>query len=181
MWLNVTQKSRDLFRDYPTVRSSSIARQGAIAKPLLSWHATVQQVGRQRIVLLSHDASALCVVLPPSQGAGRLETRFWAQLALQWTHYHLPAEGLSAYRRTVGDWQINQPVNQRQVRRLNEQALYVTFLIKDQGITDPLALSLLAAQTPALGRQAPEHVVQNLKVDLALSASGGDPLADKQD
>lgn len=178
MWLNVTQKSRDLFRDYPSVRSQSVAQQAALTTPMFSWHATVQPVRRQRIVLLGHDASALCVVLPQKTGTTRLDAQFWTQLAAQWEHYRLPAAWFAAYRRSAGHWRINQPINRRQVRRLNEQAWYVTFLIQEQAITAPLELALLAAQTPALGHQDPEHLVNHLKLDLALGLHDGN--SDKQ-
>ena len=166
MYLNVTQKSRDLFRDYPVVRSIDVAQRAARANPIFSWHATAITARRQRFVLISHDASALCVILNAADCATqRLADLFWAQLAAQWPQYGLAAADLTTYRQVAGDWQINQPLDHQRVRRLNEQGMYVDFLWQ-QGITSPLELALLVAQTPPLGRQQPRHQVATIARDL---------------
>ncbi|MGP4117897.1 DUF6933 domain-containing protein [Levilactobacillus zymae] len=159
MYLNVTQKSRDLFRDYPVVRSIDVAQRAARANPIFSWHATAITARRQRFVLISHDASALCVVLNTADCATqRLADLFWAQ-------YGLAAADLTTYRHVAGDWQINQLLDHQRVRRLNEQGMYVDFLWQ-QAITSPLELALLVAQTPPLGRQQPRHQVATIARDL---------------
>jgi len=170
MFINALQKSRDLFRDYPNVREPDQAEREALANPLFSWHATAMQVHQQRFVLLNHDASALCVVLNEtavSQPA-RLADQFWHQLADQWEQYGLAPADLATYRQVAGDWQLNQPVDHRQVRRLREQGMYVGFLW-DQGITSTLEMSLLVAQTPQLGNQRPLHQVGTIATDLDAS------------
>lgn len=166
MYLNVTQKSRDLFRDYPVGRSGAAAQE-ARANPIFSWHATAITVQRQRFVLVSHDASALCVVLNAADCAQhRLADLFWQQLAEQWPQYGLAPADLTTYQQAAGDWQINQPLDHQRVRRLNEQGLYVDFLWQ-QAITSPLEMALLVAQTPPLGRQQPVHQVATVARDLA--------------
>lgn len=167
MYINVTQKSRDLFRDYPTVRQTTRAETAALANPIFSWHATAIPVHRQRFLLLSHDASALCVVLNVTTASDqRLADQVNDQLTAQWGQYGLPAASLATYQAAAGAWEINQPVDHRQVRRLNEQGMYVGFLW-DQGITSPLEMALLVAQTPAIGREQPRHQVATIKTDLA--------------
>lgn len=167
MYLNVTQKSRDLLRDYPVVRSVEAAHRAARRNPLFSWHVTAITHHQQRFVLLNHDASALCVVLNvTNESAERLADRFWDQLAAQWPQYGLAPADLTTYRQVAGDWQINQPGDHRPIHRLNEQGMYVGFLW-DQGITSTLEMSLLVAQTPPLGRQRPAHQVATIKADLA--------------
>lgn len=169
MYLNVLQKGRDLFRDYPNVREPAQAKQAALANPIFSWHATASQVQRQRFVLLNHDASALCVVLnATATDQPRLADQFWDQLAQQWPQYGLPAADLVTYRQAAGAWQIMAPSDHRQVRRLSEQGMYVDFLWQ-QGITSSLEMALLVAQTPPLGRQLPRHQVATIATDLAPS------------
>ncbi|GEO69368.1 DUF6933 domain-containing protein [Levilactobacillus acidifarinae] len=168
MFLNVTQKSRDLFRDYPVVRSIAAAQREARVNPMFSWHATAITGHGQRFVVISHDASALCVVLNAADltASQRLSNLFWSQLAAQWAQYGLTAADLATYRDVAGDWQLNQPLDHQRVRRLNEQGMYVDFLWQ-QDITSTLEMSLLVAQTPPLGRQQPLHQVATITTDLA--------------
>lgn len=172
MYLNVTQKSRDLFRDYPVVRSTDRAQAAALANPLFSWHVTTVMAHHQRLLLFGHDASALCVVVDAANvtATQRLADQFWDQLAQQWPQYGLQSANLKAYRQTAGSWQINAPIVHQHVRRLNEQGMYASFLL-DQGITIPLELDLLVAKTPPLGRQQPPHVVANIAADLAVQGN----------
>ncbi|RRK10762.1 recombinase XerD [Lactiplantibacillus garii] len=113
MFINVASKAQPLFKAYPQVADSAVAKQLTQANPLFSWHANYLTVNRKKTVIMTHDASTLTIVLTDVNAKNRhqLADRFWVQLQLLWQQNELPAAAFTAYRQVAGDWQINKTIN----------------------------------------------------------------------
>lgn len=83
MSINVVQKGQPLFRDYPAVTDTATAKPLALANPLFSWHVTYFTHQRKKVVVFTHDQSALSVVLynVNAQNRARMATSFWQRPA----------------------------------------------------------------------------------------------------
>lgn len=80
MFLNVVQKVQSLFKDYPMKAD----KQNALANPIFSWHMKYLNYKRKKIVIFTHDASTLTVVLfdVNAKNRSQMQARFEERLAI---------------------------------------------------------------------------------------------------
>lgn len=139
MFLNVVQKAQTLFKDYP----SKTDKAHALANPIFSWHVKYLTYHRKKIMIFTHDASTLTVVLFDVNAKNRSEmkARFEKRLAELYQNFGMSQADLDSYLQVAGDWQIGPTVNRSQLARLNEIGVVLQVYL-DQYQTDDLFLSI---------------------------------------
>ncbi|MFH5811555.1 DUF6933 domain-containing protein [Companilactobacillus sp. FL22-1] len=138
MFINVVQKAQSLFKDYPMKED----KQTALANPVFSWHVKYLTYNRKKVVIFSHDASTLTVVIfdVNAKNRSQMKARFEEQLAEVCQNMGISQATLNEYLKTAGDWQIGPTVNRSQVGHLNEVSMVVEQYL-DANETDEVLLS----------------------------------------
>ncbi|HIY94016.1 DUF6933 domain-containing protein [Companilactobacillus sp. HBUAS56275] len=133
MFINVVQKSKLLFKDFPSVDSNEDSKNQAAANPIFSWHVKHIVHKRKKIVIFTNDASTLTIVLYDvnAQNCVLMEQRFQEQLAKLWQSLGMTEKNLNQYLEVAKSWQIGPTVNRNQLGRLNEVSQIIELYVSD--------------------------------------------------
>lgn len=143
MFINVVQKAKPLFRDFPEVTSIDKAKQQALANPIFSWHAKYLSHKHKKIVIFTNDATCLTIVLADINVSNRsqMEEKFQKQLADTWQALGMTKNSYEEYFKTAKKWQIGPANNRSQVARLNDVGKTLGYFLDNGGMVDQAFLS----------------------------------------
>lgn len=149
MFLNVVQKAQSLFKDYPM----KVDKQTALANPIFSWHVKYLNYKRKKIVVFTHDASTLTVVLfdVNVKNRSQMQARFEERLADVCENMGISQTTLDEYLRVAGAWQIGPTVNRTQIGRLNDVSMIVQFYLDDHETDEARLSNDLSSSVRTLG------------------------------
>ena len=166
MFINVVQKAQSLFKDYPMKED----KQTALANPVFSWHVKYLTYKRKKVVIFTHDASTLTVVLfdVNAKNRSQMKARFEERLADVCQNMGISQATLNEYLKAAGDWQIGPTVSRSQIGHLNEVSMIVELYLDDHETDEALLSNDLSNSVRTLGSgnyvhysSVPEALVAN--------------------
>ncbi|KRO00594.1 DUF6933 domain-containing protein [Companilactobacillus kimchiensis] len=149
MFINAIQKAQPLFKDFSKVDSNDEAKKLALANPIFSWHTKYLIYRRKKMVIFTHDASTLTVILSDINAKNRkhLEEKFQAQLSEIWQNIGITKDSFDKYIKAAGDWKIGPTISRSQIGHLTDVGSILELYLNDRE-TDPVWLSNKLSQLP---------------------------------